>query len=814
MTSYQEFKSKTGIFDPLFQYFTTVMNVCSGNPDCDEAQEYAKCKYSHNRPAGSSDNDICPEFVRNVLAFGKHLRYYDRPAYEQTIIKPIEDRLVQLFEELVSNSLSTSMGDVSIASRIHFPPGSSARVEEIFREEMTKRADLSSQQKTSLNALKTNISNLVSTMSDSATGYVQLRAGSTNAFNTFTRENASKQAVGVAVSPDGILTITAGSGPQMPMFIMQPDAAPAAAGPGAPAPTPKTFANWWDTAKKNVIHEVNNISDPNSLLSILYRNVVKVAFENPARKTDYGLVKTALDAMKNGNLSTAERALLEKTVDVLRGTKKVENYSEINVDTDRINLRKENFSMPGDKTYTVPLLLTYLPRITNRDTKLWIGNKPVMVGNRDLLLRMLGTIANKSDDSTRELNSVLGANTVSNTDEWYTKPVDQLVFKTDMVRYIDTVLTKVEEEEDEMEGKTLTELANKFRNMNGELLVHDGGNWVRMDNSAYLNNPKNGQCYTTGFNGADCDTFIRTLLEGKANLASLKSMGPISSNDVKATHPKLALRLLKQLGFKRKRSKNGLWYVQSVEDLEKKGLLSGIDTNPRTYLNLLVQLVNSNDIYNNTNNVEEDGELSMSTQPLPQILAEKNYKRYVPLSSRKSARIDWVNLLKNPVGRLSMPSLSGYHASLGLGGPVISGFGAVPTFGSVGLRGGGQSDENLLPCVSEIHNMARRLIDKLTKSGYLSDNESGKLKHKLQEMNKLEIEIFNILNTYARFSNLIDSGITIPKGVKSRQTMEQLVNRWNGLMNKHSTQSQAVAELVNVLQDALNKDDGEDLPLL
>lgn len=390
-------------------------------------------------------------------------------------------------------------------------------------------------------------------------------------------------------------------------------------------------------------------------------------------------------------------------------------------------------------------------------------------------------------------------------------PYDESTADSKLAEEIENKLAEFDRIESELDGVPLKDLMNRFRRV-GEKYEYktSDGKWAELTNSYPAEN-KDVKCYTTGveLTGFSCNNFINSLLKSSVTEEQLNNVGAVTHEHVQNTHPKLAIKLLKDLGFKRtKSSTSGLWYIQSVEKvLNKPGtvlsMMTGLNENAKNYLNLLVQLVNSNAIYNPEpaeTPVSMD-EMTKAEGDVPEEVKRMGIRRHVPFNKRSLTSINWESLHRSPVNRFYRPS-PGTYMDVGLAfgaAPRVSAFGMTPTFGMMTLSGGGKMKGQF---TNSISSLVEKYVNKLKAKGHLSDDEATKIENRLKEMDDVEVELFNTLRTYQKYESLLNSvGDRLPAGQKTKEVMESILARWEPLLNRYNKHSLAAMELISAFQE-------------
>ncbi len=792
MTTENHLLSKTNIFDPLFHYFITVYN-CDSQPDCPQAQQYAMCKYSFNKNKieGSIDTDICDEFTRNVLAFGKHLQFFDVPTYQGSLIKPIEENLISIITKGIQNAVleiepKSERILVNSNGRIMIQVSVINEINNLFEEIIKKNIDLSDEQKIvleNLNKILVNYFNkpLVILSSDRGQDISSIK------YNI----EASNMTEVIYGNLNKIKSNL--SGPIGPLYILK---------------TNEEITYDELLRKLNILPTILYI-----IWNNLFRKPVGTIFDRPSKITSQQ-TKDALKLLNKNQIDGIEKILLDKYIDILDVNGKIRtNMNEIDINTDRINLKQEMYQISDDKVMRIPSILKLLPILSEETKAIIVNGKRILTNDKYILLK-LATYANRKDiDSINEINKLLNnKKIVSMDDDWYKiTNMENLVFNIDMNNYINEQLNKIDIEESTIDKTTLEELSNKFRKVNNNYQINKDGSWTLIDNKYITEGSK---CYTTGLNvdKNNCKVFIQKLLEGEIESEILNMVGEVSVQDVRDTHPKLAIKLLKQLGFKKTFDKEtNLWFVQSVEyvlnkkDTRLNKMKDTINSNAKNYLSLLVKLINSNDIYNNPveiKKVEQSDILRVSTEPIPEIFQKLNIKRHTPINN-KIQNLNWNIITKNPYKKLLTPSLSDTHSSFGVG------FGLSPMIYSglnpkTSTMTGGDKYKFNGEVSNNIFDMLRIDINELYAYEEIDHDTFINIMEKIKHFDNLEYELFNTLRTYSRFNHLINSNIDLPHGHKTKEQMEQLVDKWEKLSYTYNDNTSQIAELIDLLKNKLN----------
>ena len=235
----------------------------------------------------------------------------------------------------------------------------------------------------------------------------------------------------------------------------------------------------------------------------------------------------------------------------------------------------------------------------------------------------------------------------------------------------------------------------------------------------------------------------------------LNEVGEVKVDEMKGIHPKMAVKLLKDLGFKKSiDKKTGLWYIQSVQKILSKpesklsqmerGEGEKLNREAKNYLNMIVKLVNSNAIYNPSKEDKVEREFKKSEDPLPEAIEKLGIKRHTPINWKKERVMNWKQAAMNKYNRLMMPRLGGVNMGLGLSPVLSSGFGATATYG--GMVGGG--GEIKMEHISAVSEYANNLMRRLERRGQITKEQIGEINKKLKQMDDIEVELTKILRTY------------------------------------------------------------------
>lgn len=795
MTTPFHLLSKTGIFDPLFQYFTTIHN-CDYKPECPQAQQYAMCKFASNKTIGCQDTDISDEFTRNVLAFGKNLQNFDIPTYQGSLIKPIEEKLFIIIRNGIENAIlyldsksePETITDASIIpinsnGRIKISIDTITKIENLFNDTIIKNVDLNDKQKIVLENLKKILVQYFQQplviFSNSSTHKI-----SDTIYNI---ELSNMIQVIYGKLTEKISKLSDLGGPLGPLYVLRID----------------KEVNYTELLiKMNISNRILNEVWVN-----LFRKPVGRIFDRPSITTTQK-TKDALKLLNRDEVDGVEKILFDRYMAILNTDGIKKNISEIDVDKDRINLKQELLEIEKDKIIRIPTILKLLPILSEETKAIIVNGKRVETNDKYILIRMAAYANRKDVDRIEQINKLLGREIVKSGDPWNTiTDMNKLVFDIDMGKYITQQLERIDDEESELDGSTIEELSNKFRKIGERYEINRNGKWEVLDNKYIIGAPK---CFSTGIevDKSECKDFIFKLLDGNIEPNILNSIGKVSMDDIKGIHPKLAIKLLKQLGFRKVLSKkSNLWMIQSVEYvLNRHGtklneMREFLNTDAINYISLLVKLINSNDIYNIRDKIEEK-ELTVSAEPLPEIIQRMNIRRHTPYNTKNMNNFNWEILSKDPVTQFALPSLNNSFSLLGLTtAPLIRG-GALNNEINKNMIGGSIELKGYYS--SSIYNICLSFLTELMDKKQINRDELHEFVHKLKRFDDLEYEMYKTLRTYGRFEFLLNSGFDTPLGHKTQEHMKEIINKWKKLSSSYNEQTSTITKLMNKIQNELN----------